>query len=147
HVMRFMATLFPAMSIFINIGVVIVIWAGGIQSIGGGVSVGQIVAFINYLQTTLGPLGIMVLLANVVAAATASAERINEVLDTVAEVQDVPNPVRLPDAGGVRIAFEHVSFHYNGTNQGLVLNGVNLVAEPGRTVAILGATGSGKSSV
>jgi ATP-binding cassette, subfamily B, multidrug efflux pump len=147
HVMRFMATLFPAMSIFINIGVVIVIWAGGIQSIGGGVSVGQIVAFINYLQTTMGPLGIMVMLANVVAAATASAERINEVLDTVPEVQDVPNPVRLPDGEGDQIAFKDVSFHYNGTNQGLVLNGVNLVAEPGQTIALLGATGSGKSSL
>jgi ATP-binding cassette, subfamily B, multidrug efflux pump len=147
RVMRFMATLFPAMSIFINIGMVIVIWAGGIQSIGGGVSVGQIVAFINYLQTTMGPLGIMVMLANVVAAATASAERINEVLDTVPEVQDVSNPLRLPDEHGKRIAFEGVNFHYNGTNQGLVLNGVNLIAEPGQTVAILGATGAGKSSI
>ncbi len=147
RVMRFMATLFPAMSTFINIGMVIVIWAGGVQSIGGGVSVGQIVAFINYLQTTMGPLGIMVMLANVVAAATASAERINEVLDNVPEVQDVPNPVALPDGNRERIAFEDVSFHYNGTNQGLVLNGVDLVAEPGQTVAILGATGSGKSSI
>ena len=147
RVMRFMATLFPAMSIFINIGMVIVIWAGGIQSIGGGVSVGQIVAFINYLQTTMGPLGIMVMLANVLAAATASAERINEVLDTVPEVQDMPNPVALPDGNRERIAFENVSFHYNGTDQGLVLNGVDLVAEPGQTVAILGATGSGKSSI
>jgi ATP-binding cassette subfamily B protein len=147
RVMRFMATLFPAMSVFINIGMVIVIWAGGIQSIGGGVSVGQIVAFINYLQTTMGPLGIMVMLANVVAAATASAERINEVLGTVPEVQDVPNPLSLPDGRRKRIAFEGVNFHYNGTNQGLVLNGVDLVAEPGQTVAILGATGSGKSSI
>jgi ATP-binding cassette subfamily B multidrug efflux pump len=147
RVMRFMATLFPAMSIFINIGMVTVIWAGGIQSIGGGVSVGQIVAFINYLQTTMGPLGIMVMLANVVAAATASAERINEVLDTVPEVQDVSIPLRLPDEHGKRIAFEGVNFHYNGTNQGLVLNAVNLIAEPGQTVAILGATGAGKSSI
>ena len=147
RVMRFMATLFPAMSVFINIGMVIVIWAGGIQSIAGGVSVGQIVAFINYLQTTMGPLGIMVMLANVVAAATASAERINEVMDTVPEVQDVTKPRSLPSKEGKRIAFEEVNFHYNGTNQGLVLNGVNLVAEPGQTVAILGATGSGKSSI
>jgi len=147
RVMRFMATLFPAMSVFINIGMVIVIWAGGIQSIAGGVSVGQIVAFINYLQTTMGPLGIMVMLANVVAAATASAERINEVMDTVPEVQDVPKSRNLPSTEGIRIAFEEVNFHYNGTNQGLVLNGVNLVAEPGQAVAILGATGSGKSSI
>jgi len=146
-VMRFMATLSPAMNIFVNIGIVIVIWAGGIQSVGGRVSVGQIVAFINYLQTTMGPLGIMVMLANVVAAASASAERINEVLDTVPEVQDTLNPQALPDGKGIRVEFEDVSFHYNGTNDGLVLNGVDLVAEPGETVAILGATGAGKSSI
>ena len=89
----------------------------------------------------------MVLLANVVAAATASAERINEVLDTVPEVQDVSQPLPLPDGARKRIAFEDVDFHHNRTNQGLVLNGVDLVAEPGQTVAILGATGSGKSSI
>jgi ATP-binding cassette subfamily B protein len=147
RVMRFMATLSPAMNIFVNIGMVLVIWVGGIQSVGGGVSVGQIVAFINYLHTTMGPLGIMVMLANVVAAATASAERINEVLDTVPEVQDAANPGALPEAHGVRVAFENVDFHYNGTDDGLVLNNVDLVAEPGQTVAILGATGAGKSSI
>jgi ATP-binding cassette subfamily B protein len=147
RVMRFMATLSPAMSILVNIGMVVVIWAGGIQSVQGDVSVGQIVAFINYLHTTMGPLGIMVMLANVVAAATASAERINEVLDTVPEVQDTPNPQPLPEGRAQRISFEGVDFHYNGTNDGLVLNGVDLVAEPGQTVAILGATGAGKSSI
>jgi ATP-binding cassette, subfamily B, multidrug efflux pump len=149
RVMRFMATLSPAMSIFVNIGMVIVIWAGGIQSVGGGVSVGQIMAFLNYLYTTMGPLGIMVLLANVVAAATASAERINEVLDTLPEVQDQPTPQELsdPDGKGIQVAFEGVDFHYNGTNDRLVLNDLDLVAEPGQTVAILGATGAGKSSI
>jgi ATP-binding cassette subfamily B protein len=147
HVMRFMATLSPAMSIFVNIGMVIVIWAGGIQSAKGGVSVGQIVAFINYLHTTMGPLGIMVMLANVVAAATASAERINEVLDTVPEVQDVSTPQTMPEERAKRIVFEGVDFHFNGTEDGLVLSDVDLVAEPGQTVAILGATGAGKSSI
>jgi ATP-binding cassette, subfamily B, multidrug efflux pump len=147
RVMRFMATLSPAMTIFVDIGIVIVIWVGGIQSAAGGVSVGQIVASINYLQTTLGPLGVMVMLANVIAAATASSERINEVLDTVPEVQDSPSPLSLPAVHGERVVLENVNFHYNGGNDGLVLNGVNLVAEPGQTVAILGATGSGKSSI
>lgn len=149
HVMRFMATLPPAMSVFVNLGMVIVIWVGGVQSASGGVSVGQIVAFLNYLYTTMGPLGLMVMLANVVAAATASAERVNEVLDSVPEVLDVPNPQSLPEPAGkgIRVAFQGVSFHYNGTNDGLVLNGVDLVAEPGQTVAILGATGAGKSSI
>jgi ATP-binding cassette subfamily B protein len=111
------------------------------------VSIGQIVAFINYLHTTMGPLGIMVMLANVVAAATASAERINEVLDTEPEVQDKPNPQSLPAGRAQRISFEGVNFHFNGTNHELVLSGVNVVAEPGQTVAILGATGAGKSSI
>ena len=149
RVMRFMATLSPAMNIFVNIGMVIVIWVGGIQSVRGDVSVGQIIAFLNYLYTTMGPLGIMVLLANVVAASVASAERINEVLDTVQEVQDTSDPQTLPDpaGNGIRVAFEGVDFHYNGTHDGLVLNDVDLVAEPGQTVAILGATGAGKSSI
>jgi len=147
RVMRFMATLFPIMGLLVNIGMVIVIWAGGIQSIRGGVSVGQIVAFINYLQTTMGPLGIMVMLANVVAAATASAERINEVLETAPEVQDASETLSLPEGHTQRIKFEGVDFHYNGTNNGSVLRGVDLVAEPGQTVAILGATGAGKSSI
>jgi len=147
NVMRFMATLFPIMGLLVNIGMVIVIWAGGIQSIRSGVSVGQIVAFINYLQTTMGPLGIMVMLANIVAAATASAERINEVLDTVPEVEDDTETISLPKERAQRIRFEGVNFHYNGTNNGSVLRGVNFVAEPGQTVAILGATGAGKSSI
>lgn len=147
HVMRFMATLSPAMSVFVNLGMVIVIWAGGIQSVQGDVSVGQIVAFINYLHTTMGPLGIMVMLANVVAAASASAERINEVLDTIPEVQDVPESQKLSQERAKRIRFEGVDFRYNGTNDGLVLSRVDFVAEPGQTVAILGATGAGKSSI
>lgn len=147
RVMRFMATLFPAMSLLVNIGIVIVIWGGGIQAAAGSVSVGKIVAFINYLQTTMGPLGIMVMLANVVAAATASAERISEVLDTVPEVQDAADALPLPPGREKRVAFECVDFHYNGSTDGLVLDDVDLVAEPGQTVAILGATGAGKSSL
>jgi len=147
QVMRFLATLFPGISILVNIGMVIVIWAGGIRAGEGGLSVGQIVAFINYLHTTMGPLGIMVMLANVAAAASASAERINEVLDTVPEVADPPRPLVLPQGKGIRVVFEGVSFHYNGAEDGLVMHDVDLVAEPGQTIAILGATGAGKSSL
>jgi ATP-binding cassette, subfamily B, multidrug efflux pump len=147
RVMRFMATLSPAMTIFVDIGIVIVLWFGGIQAAAKGVTVGQIVAFINYLQTTMGPLGIMVMLANVIAAATASSERIDEVLDTVPEIQDLPHPQNLPAVHGERVVFEDVDFRFNGSGDGLVLNGVNLAAEPGQTLAILGATGAGKSSI
>jgi ATP-binding cassette subfamily B multidrug efflux pump len=69
------------------------------------------------------------------------------VLDTEPEVQDAAQPLRLPEQAVQRIAFEGVNFHYNGTNDGLVLKGIDLVAEPGKTVAILGSTGAGKSSM
>ena len=146
-VMQFMTTLSPAMSIFVNLAIVAVIWVGGVQAIDDGITVGQLVAFINYLQTTLGPLTIMVMLANVAAAGMASAERINEVLETIPEVRDEAQPLSLPEISQPRIVFENVSFHYNGSSDVEVLQNINLVAEPGQTVAILGATGAGKSSL
>jgi ATP-binding cassette subfamily B protein len=146
-VMQFMTTLSPAMSIFVNLAIVAVIWIGGIQAIDDSITVGQLVAFVNYLQTTLGPLTIMVMLANVAAAGMASAERINEVLETVPEVQDDAQPLSLPEISQPRIVFENVDFHYNGSSDAEVLQNIDLVAEPGQTVAILGATGAGKSSL
>ncbi len=163
-VMQFMASMSPSLTLMVNFGIVTVIWYGGLQAIHGEVTVGQLVAFINYLQTILGPLGIMVMLSNIIAAATASAERINEVLETVPEVQDSPaakaltpgpsptgggeaNPPLPPGEGlGVRVSFANVHFHYNGTD-GAVLDGINLSAESGQTIAILGSTGAGKSTL
>jgi ATP-binding cassette subfamily B protein len=146
-VMQFMASMSPALTVFVNIGMVVVIWAGGQQAIQGDLSIGQIVAFTNYLLTTMTPLIMMTLLSNVWAGGLASAKRINEVLDTVPEVQDDPNASILPESTPGRIAFENVSFHYNGSGDEVVLDGVNLIAEPGQTVAILGATGAGKSTL
>jgi ATP-binding cassette subfamily B protein len=145
--MQFMSTMSPALTVFLNIGIVVVIWAGGLQAIRGEISTGQIVAFVNYLQTTMGPLMIMVMLANVVAAGIASAERVNEVLERDPEVQDLPGAAPLPTASQYRVAFEAVRFYYNGTNDQPVLDRINLVAEPGTTTAILGATGAGKTTL
>ncbi len=131
----------------INIGMVIVIWAGGLQSIHGNLSIGQIVAFTNYLMTTMTPLTMMTMLSNTWASGIASARRMNEVLDTVPEVQDAPDAITLPETARGKIAFENVSFHYNGNTDESVLEGINLVVEPGQTVAILGATGAGKSTL
>jgi ATP-binding cassette subfamily B protein len=146
-VMQFMSTMGPALSVCVNIGIVIVLWAGGLQSIHGNITTGQIVAFINYLQTALGPLMIMVNLANVWAAGMASAERVNEVLEEVPEVQDAPGAPALPAFTRPRVVFENVGFHYNGSTDTTVLEGINLTVEPGQTVAILGATGAGKSTL
>ncbi|MCC6956946.1 MAG: ABC transporter ATP-binding protein [Anaerolineales bacterium] len=147
RVMQFLSTMMPALSIFVNIGMVIVLWSGGLQAIQGNLTLGQIVAFNNYLLTTLGPLTIMAMIANVLAAGAASAERISEVLEMQPEVQNPAQPRELPAAETRKVTFEHVTFRYHGCRDQSVLDDVNLTAEPGQTVAILGATGSGKSTL
>lgn len=147
RVMQFMSTMSPVLTVCVNVGMVIVIWAGGLQAIQGSLSVGQIVAFTNYLLTTMSPLIMMTMLSNVWANGIASAKRITEVLDTVPEVQDKAQAVLLPPTLAGQLVFENVAFHYNGHSSEEVLEGINLEVEAGKTLAILGATGAGKSSL
>lgn len=147
RVMQIMSSMSPVLTMCVNIGMVIVIWAGGMQSIRGQLTIGQIVAFTNYLLTTMGPLTMMTMLSNTWASGLASAKRVNEVLDTVPDVQDAPDSTPLPETAKGRLVFENVSFHYNGNEAEPVLEKINLVAEPGQTVAILGSTGAGKSTL
>jgi ATP-binding cassette subfamily B multidrug efflux pump len=147
RVTQIMSVLFPILTALMNVGVVIVIWSGGISAIQGTLTVGQIVAFANYLLTTVGPLGIMAQLSSVVASGMASAERIEIVLKEESEVQDAP------EAGGLarelrgQVTFEHVHFHYGGESTEPVLQDISFTAEAGQEVAILGATGAGKSTL
>jgi ATP-binding cassette subfamily B multidrug efflux pump len=147
RVMEFMSTMSPALTACVNVGIVAVIWAGGLQAVHGAVTTGQIVAFVNYLQTALGPLMIMANLANVWAAGIASAGRVNEIFETTPEVRDEPDAPALPESARPRVVFEGVGFHYNASTETTVLDGVTMTAEPGQVVAILGATGAGKSSL
>ena len=147
RVMQFMSTMSPVLTACINIGMVVVIWVGGLDAERGDLSVGQIVAFINYLLTTMIPLTMMTWLSSTWASGIASAKRLNEVLDTVPEIQEKLNAGLIPADTSGRIVFENVSFHYNGNRNEAVLEDINLVAEPGQTVAILGATGAGKSTL
>lgn len=146
-VMQFMSTMSPLMTMLVNVGMFLVIWLGGIQSIEGGLSLGQIVAFTNYLLTTLNPLTMMAQLSNTWANGIASARRINEVLDTQPEVRQTASPRQVAGRPLNRVIFQNVDFYYNhGTNL-RVLENICLDAQPGQTVAILGATGSGKTSL
>jgi len=147
QVMRFMSSLSPALTVFVNVGMVVVIWAGGLQSIRGELTVGQIVAFTNYLLTTMGPLMFMVMFSNLLAAGSASAERILEVLNAEPDVHETDSPLAIPLRQGWQVTFENISFHYDGSQDCAVLEGIDLTAGPNETVAILGATGSGKTTL
>jgi ATP-binding cassette subfamily B multidrug efflux pump len=147
RVMEFLSAMSPALTLCVNIGMVIVIGTGGLQAIRGELTLGQIVAFTNYLLTTMTPLILLTNLSNVWAAGIASAERVREVLLTEPEIRDAPSARPLSSGARGRVAFENVSFCYNPENCELVLRGITLAAEPGEQVAILGATGSGKSTL
>jgi ATP-binding cassette subfamily B multidrug efflux pump len=147
RVMRFMSTMSPALTVFINMGMVWVLYKGGMLAIYGNMNVGQIVAFNSYLLTTMTPLIMMTQLSQTWANGIASSKRVNEVLNAIPEVQDQPGAQVLPAATPGRVVFENVGFHYNGASNEPVISDVSLVAEPGQTVAILGATGSGKTSL
>jgi ATP-binding cassette subfamily B multidrug efflux pump len=124
--------------------VVAVVWAGGLQAIRGTMTVGQIVAFTNYLLTTMNPLIMMTMLSNTWGNGLASAKRVNEVLESLPEVRQDAHARPLPAGAPGRVVFKDVRFQHDS---GIVLEHINLVGEPGRTVAILGATGAGKSSL
>ncbi|MCX5838151.1 MAG: ABC transporter ATP-binding protein [Deltaproteobacteria bacterium] len=147
RVLQAVSTMSPVLTMCVNIGMVIVIWAGGIQSVEGNLSVGQIVAFTNYLLTTMTPLIMMTILSNIWAGGIASAKRVSEILDTVPDVRDATDAIALPEPVKGRLVFENVSFHYNGVHAESILEGINLTIEPGQTVAFLGSTGSGKSTL
>lgn len=146
RVMQLIATLIPTMMALVNLGVVGVIWFGGKLTIAGGFTVGEIVASINYMAFSFFPLMLLGGMVGPISAADASASRIWEILDAAADVRERPQARALSGVKG-RVAFEDVCFSYSHGHDEPVLNDINLVAEPGQTVAILGATGSGKSSL
>jgi ATP-binding cassette subfamily B protein len=141
-----MAGVMPMMMLLVNLGVVAVIWFGGWQVFRGEGHVGQVLAFVNYLTQMLGSLMMVGMLVMRVAQADASAQRILEVLRTTPDVLDPPQPVPAPPAQG-RVEFENVTFSYDGGDGEPVLRGVSFTAEPGEMVAIVGATGAGKSTL
>jgi ATP-binding cassette subfamily B multidrug efflux pump len=112
----------------------------------GSMQDGQIIAFVNYLTTTLFSLMMVSQMVIQLARAEASAQRIQEILDSQPTVREQPSARQDIEIHG-RVTFENVSFAYNSSSGDPVLKGINFQAEPGEIVAILGTTGAGKSSL
>jgi ATP-binding cassette subfamily B protein len=145
-VLTIFAVLFPSMQIIVNVSILGVVWYGGMQVVAGSFTVGEILAFTNYLLTSIMPLLFLAMMASQLSAANASAQRIYEVLDSEPQVQDRPDAKQMSEARG-RVVFDGVCFSYGEDCGEPVLQDINLIAEPGQTVAVLGATGSGKSTL
>jgi len=147
RVMKFMASMPPLLTLCINAGMVLVIWVGGLDAIRGELTIGQVVAFTNYLLTTMAPLIFMANLANAWAGGIASSKRITDVLNILPDIHDYAGAKRMQEGTAGRIVFENVSFRYNRDLDALLLEAISFVAEPGKTLAVLGATGAGKSTL
>jgi len=145
QVTRLFSFLFPVVFLLMNVGQVLILYFGGRQIIYGSMTLGQWQKFSLYLMFVFFPLGMLGMIINQMAQAGASAQRIFEILDAQSEVQDKPDAVELPPVTG-HVVFEDVTFRYFGSGEP-VLKGVSFEALPGQTIALLGATGSGKSTI
>ncbi|MDN4068762.1 ABC transporter ATP-binding protein [Paenibacillus vini] len=143
---RLMALNMPLMMLVLNASIVAVLWFGGLKNWNGELPVGDLIAFINYVTQLLMSMMMLSNSLTFVSRAKVSADRVNEVLAAVSEISDAPSAKTEVIRSG-RIQFNHVSFAYNSTDENLVLEDIHFTAEPGKTVAILGATGAGKSTL
>lgn len=146
------ALFMPTLMALMYVSIAAMYYFGGrLVLVEGVMNLGEVVVFSNLLVAVLGPIAMLAYLIPYFEAGEASLERIFEVLDDQAEVQDAPDakPVDLSKLAG-RVVFDNVSFGFRdkqGNPQGFALQNINLVVEPGQTVGFLGATGSGKSSL
>ncbi len=134
----------PLIELLANVGTVLILWYGGSLVIRGQLTLGEMVAFTAYLGQLVQPVRRLGMILPAVVQAIASGERVFEILDAQSEVHDAPNAIALPPVRG-NIRFDNVSFAYFGRHK--VLNGVSFEAQPGQVIALLGATGSGKSTI
>ena len=140
------ALLNPLTYAIMNFGIVAIIWFGGIQVDTGTLEQGQIIAFVNYMTQTLLALIVVANLVVTFTKASASAARVNEVLETEPSVREPEGKTAEAKEGEPRIEFRNVSFSYTG-REPYVLEDLNFSIAPGETVGIIGGTGSGKSTL
>jgi ATP-binding cassette subfamily B protein len=137
--------IWPAIDLAGVIGTGLVIIVGAAQVLNETLTIGFVIAFVNYLWRFWSPLSAMSRIYNMTLSAMASAERIFYFLDTVPEITDRPGAIPMPPIEG-EVVFDHVYFKYD-PQQEWVLREVNLHVRPGETIALVGHTGSGKTSI
>jgi ATP-binding cassette subfamily B protein len=142
---RIFSFLFPFIFLIANLGQVVVIYFGGRQIIGETLTIGEWQKFSLYLLLVFFPIGQLGFIISQMSQASASATRIFEILDAKNEVTDKPNAQPLPPIQG-QVVFQDVTFRYFSSSDP-VLSEVTLEAKPGETIALLGATGSGKTTI
>jgi ABC-type multidrug transport system fused ATPase/permease subunit len=140
---RLSGLLFPVVSFIAATAISIIVYGGGRLALNETMSVGELVLFIALIDRFFDPIRDLSQQYNVLQAAMAAGERIFEVLDVEPEVSDKPDAIELPPISG-RVDFDHVVFGYGKTE---ILHDVNLHVEPGQTVAFVGETGAGKTSM
>jgi ATP-binding cassette subfamily B protein len=139
------SSMFPIVFMIANLGIAGVVWVGGLQVMGQQLTLGELVAFIGYQGFFLMPIFMVGFIGSALSRAEASAQRIFEVIDAESDVKDKPGAAILSRLKG-DVVFDNVTFRYAGMDQN-VLEDVSFEAKPNQTIAILGKTGSGKTSI
>ncbi|MCI0396577.1 MAG: ABC transporter ATP-binding protein/permease [Chloroflexi bacterium] len=142
---RTLSFMFPFIFLIANLGQAAVLYFGGVQIVNGTLTLGEWQKFSLYLVYIFLPMGQLGFIISLMAQAAASAQRIFEILDAKNDVENKPGAIDLGEVMG-RVEFDHVTFRYFGGSEP-VLRNVSFVAEPGQTIALLGATGSGKTTI
>ena len=135
----------PTSHFLIAMSTVIILWIGGGMVLNGEMTLGEVVAFNSYLLLMAEPARQLVMLVNTAGEANAGIKRIFEVLDEEPEIQSPPEALSLGSITG-KVIFKDVCFHYEGERTA-ALEGINLCVEPNQVIALIGATGSGKTSL
>jgi ATP-binding cassette, subfamily B, multidrug efflux pump len=135
----------PVVEVLSSVAMALVIWYGGAKALGGGVTFGVLLAFIQYVRLFFMPIRDLSDKFNTLQSALASSERIFDILDTKNMIVDPPDPIILPEIRG-EVEFRNVWFRYNASED-YVLRDVSFHAAPGQTLAIVGATGAGKTTI
>ena len=140
----FSAFIFPSMNFINNLGMGLVIGTGSVMVLNGMTTVGVIAAFINYSRQFSRPLSQFATLMNTIQAAVAGGERVFEIMDEVPEIKNKKDAFVIQNLHG-HVALENVSFGYEENKT--ILKEVSLKARPGETIALVGPTGSGKTTI